>query len=188
MDPFDEYRDRRRGKNPFDFIDDDEFERIFDKMQRMFESTNFREMIKEMLQEDFGSNKRFIHGFKINIGHDGKPKIQEFGNCPLKKPQREPMISEEYEPLADITEGDEEVAVTVEIPGVENKDIDLNVNADTLEITVNNPRRKYHKLLDLPCDVKPKTMKATYKNGVLDVVIKRKKKKKTSGRYRATIE
>jgi len=49
MDPFDEDRDRRRGKNPFDSIDDDEFERIFDEMQKMFESTNFREMIKEML-------------------------------------------------------------------------------------------------------------------------------------------
>ena len=36
---------------------------------------------------------------------------------------------------------------------------------------------KYHELLNLPCDVKPKTMKATYKNGVLDVVVKRKKKK-----------
>ena len=98
------------------------------------------------------------------------------------------MSYEEPEPLADIIEGDEEVTVTVEIPGVENKDIDLNVNEDTLEITVSNPRRKYHKLLDLPCDVKPKTMKATYKNGILDVVIKRKKKKKTGGRYRATIE
>ena len=40
MDPFDEDRDRRRGKKPFDFIDDDEFERIFDEMQRMFESTS----------------------------------------------------------------------------------------------------------------------------------------------------
>ena len=187
MNPFDEDRDRRRGKRPFDFIDDDEFERIFDEMQRMLESTGFREMIKEKLQEGFGSNKGFIYGLSIDILPVGKPKIQKFGNCPLKNPQREPMISEEHEPLADIIEGDEEVAVTVEIPGVENKDIDLNVNEDTLEITFSNPRRKYHKLLDLPCDVKPKTMKATYKNGVLDVVIKRKKKRKTGAGYRPTI-
>ena len=188
MDPFDEDRDRRRGKNPFDFIDDDELERIFDEMQRMFESTNFREMIKEMPQEDFGSNKRFIYGLSIDILPDGKPKIQEFGNCPLKNPQREPMISEEYEPLADIIEGDEEVAVTVEITGVEKEDIDFNVTEDTIEITACGPEREYHELIDLPCVIKPKTMKVTYKNGVLDVVVKRKEKKKTGRGYRAAID
>ena len=187
MDPFERDHDRRRRENPFDFLDDDEFERIFDEMQRMFESTGFREMIEEMLREDFGSNKRFIHGLKINIGPDGKPKIQEFGNCPLKNPQGKPTISEEYEPLADIIEGDEEVTVTVEIPGVEKEDIDLNVTEDTIEITVDNPKREYHELLNLPCGVKPKTMKATYKNGVLDVVVKRKKKKTGRG-CRAAID
>jgi len=185
MDPFDE--DRRRGKNPFDFFDDEEFERIFDEMQRMFESTSFREMIEEMLREDFGSNKRFIYGLSIDILPDGKPKIQEFGNHPLKTPHGKPMISEEYEPLADIIEGDEEVAVTVEIPGVEKEDIYLNVTEDGIEITVDNPKREYHELLNLPCDVKPKTMKATYKNGVLDVVVKRKKKKTGRG-CRVTID
>ena len=178
MNPFDEDRDRRRGKSPFDFIDDDEFERIFDEMQRVFESTGFREMIKEMFREGFEPNKRFIYGLSIDILPVGKPKIQEFGNRLYKNPQGELMISEESVVLADIIEGDEEVFVTVEIPGVEKEDIDLNVTEDTMEITVNNPQRKYHKLLNLPCDVKPKTMKATYKNGVLDVLIKRKKKKK----------
>ena len=173
MDPFDEERDRRKGKNPFDFIDDDEFERIFDEMQRMFESTRFREMIKEMLREGSEPNKQFIYGLSIDYPVE-KSEIQEFGNHPVKNLQRELMSFEESELLADIIEGDEEAFVTVEIPGVEKEDIDLNVTEDTMEITVNNPQRKYHKLLNLPCDVKPKTMKATYKNSVLDVTIKRK--------------
>jgi hypothetical protein len=42
MDPFDRDKDRRRRKNPFDFINDEDFERIFDEMQRMFESTDFK--------------------------------------------------------------------------------------------------------------------------------------------------
>ena len=188
MDPFDRDRNRKRRKSPFDFIDDDEFERIFDEMQRMFESSNFREIIEEMLRGSFGSNKRFIHGFSINIGPDGKPKIQEFGNRPLKTPQGEPGISEEREPLTDIIEGDEEVSVTVEIPGVEKEDIDLNVTNNSLDIRVDSAKRKYHKLLDLPCDVMPKTTKATYKNGILDVVIKRKERKKPGEGYRATVE
>ena len=186
MDPFD--RDRRKRKNPFDFIDDDEFERIFDEMQKIFDSTNFKEMIEEMLRGGFGSNKRFIHGFSLNVGPDGKPKIQEFGNRPLKTPKGEPTISEEREPLTDVIEGEDDVSVTVEIPGVEKHDIDLNVTNDALEITVDSPQRKYHKWVDLPCDVKPKTTKATYKNGVLDVVIKRKEKKKSGDGYKINIE
>jgi len=187
MDPFDEDRDERR-KNPFDFIDDEEFERIFDEMQKMFESTSFREMIEDMMRTGFGSNKRFVHGFSINIGPDGKPKIQEFGNKPSKTPKGEPIISEEREPLTDIIEGDENVAVTLELPGVEKNDIDLNVTENTLEITVDKPKRKFHKIVDLPCNVQSKTTKATYKNGILDVVIQRKEKKKGGTGYKVNIE
>jgi len=188
MDPFGKDRDKRRRRNPFDFIDDDEFERIFDDMQKMFESTDFKEMIEEMIRSGTGEHRRFIHGFSLNIGPDGKPKIQEFGNRPLKTPKGEPTISEEREPITDIIEGDDDVAVTVEIPGVEKKDIDLNVIGDTLEIKVDAPNWKYHKTVKLPCDVIPKTTKATYKNGILDVVIKRKEKKKPGEGYRVNVE
>ena len=188
MDPFNKDKDRRRRKNPFDFIDDEDFERIFDEIQRMFESTDFKDMIEDMFRSGFDPNKRFIHGFSMNIGPDGKPKFQEFGNRPTKTPTGESMLSDEREPLTDIIEGDEDVAITVEIPGVDKEDIDLNVTEDILEITVDNPKRKYHKRLDLPCDVLPKTTKATYKNGVLDVVIKRKEKKKPGSGYKVNIE
>ena len=185
MDPFD---DERKRKNPFDFIDDDEFERIFNEMQKMFESSDFKEMIEDMFKSGFDPNKRFVHGFSLNIGQDGKPKIQEFGNRPVKKQTGKPVISDEREPLTDIIEGDEEVAITLEIPGVSKEDVDLNVTKNALEIKVNTPNRKYHKNVDLPCDVKPKTTKATYNNGVLDIVIKRKEKKKDGESYKVNIE
>ena len=187
MDPFNDKDKNRRRRNPFDFIDDDEFERIFDEMQKMFESTNFKEMIENMLRDGFEPNKRFIHGFSMNIGPDGKPKIQEFGNRPIKTPDGNPIISDEREPLTDIIEGDNDIAVTVEMPGVEREDVDLNVTRDALEINVDTPKRKYHKRLDLPCDVIPKTTKATYKNGILDVVVKRKEKKKPGSGYKVNI-
>lgn len=69
---------------------------------------------------------------------------------------------------------------------LKKEDIDFNVTEDALEIMVNISKRKYHKLLDLPCDVKPKTMKTTFKNGFLDVILKRKKN--ISKGYRAAIE
>jgi HSP20 family protein len=184
MDPFDE--DRRRRKSPFDSIDD--FDRIFDEMEKMFESTNFREWVKEILHDSSGPNKRFIHRLGIDIVSVGKPRVQRFCNCPFKNPKVEPMSYKEPEPLTDIIEGDEEVAVTVEITGVEKEDIDFNVTEDTIEITACGPEREYHELIDLPCVIKPKTMKVTYKNGVLDVVVKRKEKKKTGRGYRVAID
>ncbi len=171
--------DKRKKKRPFGFFGfDEEFEKMFEELQRMAEEA-FSAPFEEM-------EKPFVHGFSIRIGPDGKPRIQEFGNRPSRSPSGEPMISEEREPLTDLIEGEEEVSVTVEIPGVPEKrdskgrikDINLEVTEDTLEINVDIPQRKYHKLLDLPCEVEWETTKATYKNGVLDIVIKKKKNKK----------
>jgi len=188
MDPFEKDRNRRK-KNPFDDfgIDEDFFKELFgndkirDDIQKMTE-----EMMKMFSNVEPG--KPFVRGFKVQFGPDGKPRIEDFGNRSIKSPDGEPVISDEREPLTDIIEGDEDVAVTVEMPGVEKEDIDLNVTGDTLEITVDTPARKYHKRLDLPCGVKPKTTKATYKNGVLDVVMARKDKKKPGEGYRVNVE
>jgi len=190
MISFDEDRDKRkRRRNPFDMFgfDDDFIKDIFEDDRMM---DDIRRMTEEMMKmfSKAQPGKPFVHGFKINVGPDGKPRIEDFGNKPVKSPEGESIISEEREPLTDIIEGDTDVAVTVEIPGVEKNDIDLNVKNDTLEIKVDSPDRKYHKSLDLPCDVVPKTTKATYKNGILDVVIKRKQKKKPGDGYKVNIE
>jgi len=186
MDHFDD--DARKRKNPFDFMNDDDFEKIFDEMQKMFESTNFKEIIEDMFKGGFDPNKRFVRGFSVNLGPDGKPKIQEFGNVPVKTARGKPALSHEQEPLTDIIECDNDIAITVEVPGVEKDDIDLNVNEDMLEINVKAPQRKYHKIVDLPSKVKPKTTKATYKNGVLDIVLEKKDKKKNDSGYKVSIE
>ena len=62
---------------------------------------------EDMFKGGFDPNKRFIHGFSMNVGPDGKPKFQEFGNRPTKNETGEPILSEEREPLTDIIEGDE---------------------------------------------------------------------------------
>jgi len=108
MEPFDEDKDRRR-KNPFDFIGDDEFEKIFDEMQKWFDSSNFKDLFEDMLHGGIESNKSFIRGLSFKIGPDGKPRIQEFGNRPTKTPKGNSMISEEREPLTDIIEGKDEI-------------------------------------------------------------------------------
>jgi len=174
---------KRRRKDPFDFFGiDDEFDRIFREMEHMM-NRMFRDFDANWIKP--GSS--FIHGFNIHVGSDGKPHIEQFGNRPLKKSDGERTISDERELLTDVIEGDEEVSLTVEIPGVEKEDIDVHVTDHGLEIKVDTTQRKYYKQVEFPCDVLPKTTKATYKNGVLDVIIKRKERKKSEG-YRVTIE
>ena len=46
-----------------------------------------------------------------------------------------------------------------------------------MSVKVDTGKRKYHKKLKLPCEVKPKSAKANYKNGVLEVKIERTVKK-----------
>lgn len=192
MDTYDDDeidRRKRRRRNPFDtFGFDNDFFRDLLEDDRIME--DIRRMAEEMMKmfSTKQTGKPFVHGFKIQYGPDGKPRIEDFGNKPIKSPEGEPLISEEREPITDIIEGDDDVAVTVEIPGVEKQDIDLNVTKVALEIRVDTPQRKYHKKLNLPCDVLPKTTKATYKNGILDVVIKRTEKKKPGSGYKINIE
>ena len=173
-DDKDRFKDRR---DPFKFFgfDDWFFKDFFD--DRMIEDLQrLKEEFYRML-EDAKPGKTYVHGYSLRVGPDGKPRLEEFGNHHLKSGEGKSIISEDREPLTDVIEGAEDVSVTIELPGVEKEDIDLRVIEDELEITVNTPQRKYHKIVHLPVDVRPQTTKATYKNGILDVSIQRKKQK-----------
>ena len=178
------YRDNRKRKNQFDFFEmDDEFEYIFRKMERIFEST-FKDFNFEQIQP----GKSFVHGFNFSIDTDGKTKIEEFGNRPKKLDGEKTVFSDGREPLTDVIEGDDDIFVTVEISGVDKEDINLNITESSLDINVNSPNRKYYKSIDLPCTVIPKKSKATYKNGILDIAIKRQGKKRDYKGYRVNID
>ncbi len=196
MDPIDaEDRDRRR-RLPFDLKDDDFFNSIFndEQLKDLFNDKQFKEDIRNMYEEmmkllnNAQPGKSVVHGFKVQFGPDGKPHLEDFGNKPMRSPEGELAVSDEIEPLTDIIENEDSVSITIEIPGVEQKDIDLRAKDDSLEITVDSPKRKYHKVVGLPCDVKAKSTKATYKNGVLDIVLEKKKKDKETGGFRVSIE
>jgi HSP20 family protein len=167
----------KRRKDPFNFfgLDDRFFNDMFD--DRIFD--DFKRMAEELfrMMENAKPGKSYVHGYSIRVGPDGKPHLEEFGNHHLRSNKGETSISEDREPLTDVIESSEDVSVTIELPGVDKEDIDLRVVEEELEIRVNTPQRKYHKIVHLPVDVKPKTTKATYKNGILDVSIQRKRKK-----------
>lgn len=91
----------------------------------------------------------------------------------------DPEVISQREPLLDLNENENTICVTVELPGVDKKNIELIVDQKTLTLTAVEAGRKYHKELALSSEVDPDTAEATYKNGVLDVVLQKQKKSKS---------
>ena len=145
-----------------------------------------RELIRERTLPD-GTKVRewgpFVYGYSMTVDPDGKPHVREFGNIKpgarLGRPRFD--IKEKREPLADVMAINGEVKVIVELPGVDKKDIKLHGTEESLTISVDTPHRKYYKELSLPSKVETKSAKSTYKNGVLEITIKKQKDEKPKG-------
>lgn len=191
---FPEWFKPRRGRtSPFGWMD-----RWFSDIDQMFERM-FQDMAKGMPKDSItekklpdGSTIRqygpFVYGYSMSMGPDGKPVIQEFGNVKpskrpgafgLEQPALEPKDSRE--PLVDVINESEQVRVVAELPGVEKPDIKTTISENKLTISVDSTARKYYKEIDLPSTVDPDTSKASYNNGVLEIVL-RKVKPKPRGR------
>jgi len=85
------------------------------------------------------------------------------------------VVAEVREPIVDIFDEEDLVLVLAELPGVEEGDIHLEVKDDILNLTAEGKDRKYSKEVLLPSVVDADTMESTYKNGVLEIkLIKRK--------------
>ncbi len=94
-----------------------------------------------------------------------------------------PIISSEREPLADVTTTDKELKVAVEMPGVSKENIKINVYDNSLEVTTTGTeQRKYHEIIQIPPETDIETATSTYKNGILEIVFKKKEQSKPEGR------
>ena len=90
-------------------------------------------------------------------------------------------------PSMDIAETDKDIEITAELPGLEEKDVQVNVADDVLTIKGEKKAEKeekeknYHRIersygsfyrsLQLPSGVNADAIKATLKNGVLKVTV-----------------
>lgn len=112
-----------------------------------------------------------VFGFSIKTAVGGRPIVEAFGN--IRKTPEGTAVTEEREPLADLFDEKDEVVIIVEIPGVNGEGITLNLKEDILEISAVGKNRKYHKEILIPAKVKAETLTSSYKNGILEVRIKK---------------
>jgi len=112
-----------------------------------------------------------VFGFSIKTAVGGKPIVEPFGN--IKKTPKGPKVEEEREPITDVFDEKDEIRVYAEMPGVNQEDIKLDLKEDILDISAQSGDRKYHKEVLLPAKVLAKNLSSSYKNGILEVKIKK---------------
>jgi HSP20 family protein len=168
-----------------------EMERSFEEQFKEIESTAPKDLIKEYQTPDGGKVREvgpLVYGYSMTIGPDGKPKVREFGN--MRPSYRlggmsgsaKPVISDEREPLADVTTTDTEIKVIIEMPGVGKENIKINAYDHSVEVKSEDPQRKYHRVIDIPPEADTGTVRSTYKNGVLEISFKKKEQTKPKGK------
>jgi len=106
---------------------------------------------------------------------------------------REPATEQMYiEPALDLKEEEKQYLVSLDIPGLDTKDIKITSENNTLSIEANRKREEektdetYHiierfcgsikRAIRLPKDIDADNIKAEYKNGVLNVTVPKSEK------------
>ena len=97
--------------------------------------------------------------------------------------------------MADITETEDRVVVKAELPGIEEKDIDLSINGNLLTIRGEKKRLKkendgdhylgdryygsFYRTFALPADIVQEKDEVTFKKGVLRISVRKAAESKT---------
>jgi len=184
--PFEEWFKRRRTDSWFP-----DFDGAIREMERMMQEAlrNAEQQVPKNLKErksEDGSTVRevgpIVYGYSVKIGQDGKPIVRKFGNVDSSPGFIGGGISvkEQREPLVDIISGSEDITVVAELPGVNKEDLRLNADNHFITLKSTAGERLYRKKIDLPEEIEPNTGKSTYKNGILEVSLKRRNMKDNS--------
>ncbi|MFO8110449.1 MAG: Hsp20/alpha crystallin family protein [Thermoplasmata archaeon] len=153
----DEDKKKKKKESWEDIFDSMDMNGEFKKMQKLAE-----EIMKKSI-DDLDKNP-FVCGFTVSPGSNGIPNIKSI--------DREHFHRRDQEPLSDVQDCGNEVLVTVDIPGVEKKEIDVKTKGRKLTISTHGSR-EYHTEIDLPAEVDIDCSEAIYLNGVLEIRLKK---------------
>ena len=154
--------------------------KIEDQKQKLQNTQN-------QLKEKYGDAVRFEYDVRISsltgakdihIG-DGKrfqnrnkPTQPKYRQTPVMRIET-PKEQENREPLSDILDREGYLFVIIELPGVNEQNIKIKINDQKISILAETISRKYNTEIDLPTKVAPTPVEQTYKNGVLEIKLKK---------------
>ncbi|MFX0043214.1 MAG: archaeal heat shock protein Hsp20 [Candidatus Hodarchaeota archaeon] len=159
----------------------DIFNKILESLPPEFQNLSPEDIVKELMKNKskFGFFP-ITYGFNVNIGPDGKPTIDSFGNLEPTPYSGKPIVKSKREPLVEVNEEEDRIIVIAEMPGVDREDIELRANSHSITIsTKEDANRHYYKKVDLPSAINSDYAKARYSNGILEIELKKFDEKHT---------
>ena len=88
---------------------------------------------------------------------------------------RQPIVAKpKHEGTMSYEDRDKDIVFTIDMPGVEKKNIDINVESNSISVKAENGgKRKYNYSRRFKPSVDVDSAKATFKHGVLDITIQK---------------
>lgn len=121
-------------------------------------------------------NKRFNGDlFRVKHAKIGVSHLHKYGGLKTftKKMMKEPA------PLIDVFHSEDYITVVAELKGFRRENIRIEVEGQRLTLSAKAPNRKFYKALSLPNKVLPESLRINYKNGVLEIHLKKSLAQKT---------
>jgi len=185
---------------------------MFKQMRKLFGNMPFFDEEFENLFNvaDVPIGQPVVWGYQYSIGPDGVPKYSVYSNVdkiqkklaarfdapmnvglpsPSEFNEAQSVDREGYRvPQTDVVEDEDTLRVIVELPGVDKKDIDVNAKESYLVVTTTNKQYKYKAEIPLKVATIPKKIKASFKNGILELKLPIAKNNKDDKGDKVSIE
>ena len=138
----------------------EKMEEINDELERKIKETPLK---KSDVNTSFGFSMGSPGGTR-----SGGTREKPFKAHKSMAKKTEPRKQKEWP--ADIFDEEDHIKIIVEMPGVDEKEIQTNLENDVITISSLSVKRKYSHNLKLPCSPKGNLTKS-YKNGILEINI-----------------
>ena len=115
-----------------------------------------------------------VYGFSIKTGLGDKgPRVEPFGNIRKDEEGKLVAVQEIREPMVDLFDEPTRLLIVIEVPGIEEKNVHLELQDDILIISTEKGAPNYRKELLLPACYAPDKLSFQCRNGVLEIVLKK---------------
>src|SRR5579883_2777753 len=101
---------------------------------------------------------RMNHLFRNSYGSEGQ----------------EALTTSSFAPAVDVYEDEHQVSLKLEVPGVDEKDLDIRVENNTLTVTGERKYGSFTRTFTLPTTVDAEQVKASYDKGILKISLPKK--------------
>jgi len=150
-----------------------------DLIEKLGDLAEKGEHLREARESGDRDDVQGVYGFTIrtNIakgkGGEGDGgadvRVEPFGNVRKDRGTGRVKVHEVAEPMVDLFEEPDHVRVVAELPGIGEGDVKLELHDDILNLTAERGPKKYRKEVLLPASFSADRMKASCRDGVLEI-------------------